>query len=689
MTEPYQDILSLAGFPTQGIVLDFETYFDAEYSLAKMSGVEYVMDPRFEVLGLGYQTLGANSQGCGFLAVEDVAGYLATIPWDQYTVVGQNLKFDALVLRERYGVTPPYMVDILDLARHLDARDKHDLNHLAHKYHAPTPKGDTKQFSGLHWATMTGEQRQALSDYCLNDVAIETFLFKSLLPRLTWPAVELRLALQTLRQYLVPNIKINADLGKRLIVSMQARLQEPVDRCNTLGIRVVEPPKINKRVCLPPKVRAVTTIDVSKDKTFLALLQSSLPAGESIPMKQGKKRLIPALAKTDTQLDYLLTHPSEQVRALMESRKATDSWPTHISRVQKLMAQAAARGGYMGAPLTYYGAHTGRWSGAGGVNFQNFGARDVDPLVKQVGQMLTAPDGGVFGTGDLSQIEARVVAWFAAQEDLLEDFRRTDAAKARGDDSVKDVYCRFAEEHLYHAEVRKPRKDDPPELVAILKTRRDVGKETILGAGYGMGGGTFYTRCKQKPSLKDAFASGELTMQLCQQAIAVYRQRYSMIPKFWQEVEKAWRFVARYSDQSAVVSHGGRALRFWNECRTVVVQLPSSRCLYYPHARVDSEDNCSYRWGKIYGGALTENVVQATARDVFAEGLLRLEDAGFVVVFTVHDQAITLMPIGDTVRDDAAKAMLAEMHRLQCIVPVWAKGLPVAVEGELCEAYHK
>jgi len=401
-------------------------------------------------------------------------------------------------------------------------------------------------------------------------------------------------------------------------------------------------------------------------------------------MKQGKRRLIPALAKTDTQLDYLLLHPSPQVRALMTARKESDSWPGHISRVRQLLVQSAARGGFIGAMTRYYAAHTGRWGGWGKTNFQNFGARDVDDLIKQVGQMLTAPEGFVFGTGDLSQIEARVVAWFAGQEDLLEAFRRVDAAKERGDDSVKDVYCEFAEEQIYHKETRKPRKDDPPELAAALTTRRNVGKETILGAGFGMGGSTFYDRCRQKPSLKAAFESGELNRPLCNRAIAVYRQRYSMIPKFWKEVEAAWRFVARYYDQRATVSHYGRSLSFRNEGGTVVVQLPSSRCLFYSHARAAASGECRYRWGKVYGGSITENVVQATARDVFALGLLRLEDAGHNVLFSVHDQGINLY------RDNAtAKTELEDMHCLQTVCPVWAEGLPVAVEGDLTPVYHK
>jgi DNA polymerase len=680
-TKSWQDILEIAGFPTEVIVLDFETYFDQDYSLRKMSTVEFVMDSRFEVTGLGMWFSSFWKPHCGrdFKEPNRVVDSLEQLQLTHgsdlsgITIVGQNLKFDALILRERYGITPKYTVDILDLSRHLDARDKHDLGHLANKYRATKPKGDTMQFCGLHRADMTEAQRAALQEYCLNDIDIEVYLFKILLPRMTWPQVELRLANQTLHQFLVPQIKIDSSLGEQLIVDMTAELQKPVDETNALGVRVIEPGKMTKRTSKPPRVRAVTVADVSKDSTFLSLLASALPEGEGVPMKQGKKKMIPALAKTDTQLDYLLSHPNPRVRALMVARKATDSWPAHISRVRKLMAQAAARGGMLGIPLTYYAAHTGRYGGTHGINPQNFGARDVHDLVKQVGQMLVAPSGYIFGTGDLSQIEARVVAWFAGQEDLLEAF-------AQG----RDIYSEFAQEQIYHKETRKPHKDDSPELVKALTTRRNVGKETILGAGFGMGGNTFYERCKQKPSLKEAIAAGELTFELCQRAINVYRKRFSLIKAFWGEVEKAWRFVARYRDQRATVSHYGRTLQFWNENGTVVIQLPSSRCLFYPHAAVSAVDStCRYQWGHVYGGSITENVVQATARDIFALGLLRMEDAGMNTLMTIHDQAVCLFA------EESAEDCLQKMHAFQCVLPAWANDLPVATEGGLCERYHK
>lgn len=688
MIETWQIPLKAAGFPTTVLLLDFESYFDKQYGMSageKLSTVEFVCDKRFEVTGIGVQAFG---DGMGrlphcvaatgkrtFLTPHDAEMFLDLLKGyeDEYTLAGQNLPFDALVLREKYGLNFKYTVDIIDLSRHRDARDRHNLEYLAVKYHAPIHKGDTKQFMGMHWDTMTVGDRQRLMEYCLGDIEIEEYLLKLLLPLMTRPEVELRLAAQTLRMFLVPQVQIDAELGRELLVGMTAELQQHIDRVNSTGVRMVTPAKVNKRINKPPRVELVTVDDISKDGSFLRLLAAALPGGESIPMKQGKVKLIPALAKTDTQLDFLLSHPKDAVRALVEARKATDSWPGHISRIRNLLAQSAVRGGWLGMPLRYYGAHTGRWSGTGGINPQNFGARDVHPLVKQVGAMIKSPEGFTLAIPDLSQIEARVVAWFAGQEDLLQAF-------AEG----RDIYSEFAGEQIYHKDTRKPRKDDPPELYRELDIRRSVGKETILGAGFGMGGQTFYDRCCEKSSLKNAVASGDLTLALSKQAIAIYRQRYSMIPKLWKEVESAWRFVAKYQDQVATVSHYGRSLNFWNENGTVVIQLPSGRCIFYPHAGVTANGECRYHWGKLYGGAITENVVQAAARDVFGEALLRLEDHLYNSLFSVHDADVMLIPLCPI-----TEVLVKDVERLMTVRPVWAQDLPVAVESKVTPRFKK
>jgi hypothetical protein len=154
----WKSVLKKAGYPTTALVLDFETYFDDIYSLKKMSTVEYVCDPRFELTGLGIQVLGEGLGGPG----EDTATFILPnkiqLLFEGYveqdkkwfrncTIIGQNLKFDCLILKEHFGIVPQYTVDVRDLDRIWDARDSHKLEYMAKKWKAPSLKGDTQTWT--------------------------------------------------------------------------------------------------------------------------------------------------------------------------------------------------------------------------------------------------------------------------------------------------------------------------------------------------------------------------------------------------------------------------------------------------------------------------------------------------------------------------------------------------------------
>ncbi len=114
---------------------------------------------------------------------------------------------------------------------------------------------------------------------------------------------------------------------------------------------------------------------VRSNKLFGEILKDILPEGEKPPVKMGKRGNILALAKTDLGFQELLKHEDEKVRDLCSARVAVKGWTNHIKRVENLKAQAHANGGKLAVPLKYYGAHTGRWSGTGGINLQNLGGK--------------------------------------------------------------------------------------------------------------------------------------------------------------------------------------------------------------------------------------------------------------------------------------------------------------------------
>ena len=376
-----QDVLSMAGYPVDYLVLDFESFYSSTYSLSKISTIEYVKSEQFELLeclGCGFGHCykswsdGQTRRPQQFIEPDDLQNYFDHVAWDDTTIVAKNAKFDILVLQEIYGITPKYIIDIEDISRHQDSRDKHSLKHLAVK-HKLGVKGRTEDFKGLRWADMTPEQREALAEYCAtggdSDINLERQLFELLLPQLTNPLLEIPLMRHTLDIYLQPRISFDFVKADKLIEDMYKELWSVVDKTG----------EVEK--------------DISGNISFAKLLQAAL-GDEKIPVKMGKRGNIPALAQTDEGRRKMLEHPNEQVRLLMEARIAVQSWPLHIKRVKNLIAQAKANGGKLSVPLKYYGGHTGRWSGSGGINLQNLGGagrgKAIHPLIGAVRGLLRA-----------------------------------------------------------------------------------------------------------------------------------------------------------------------------------------------------------------------------------------------------------------------------------------------------------
>lgn len=333
------EILKRAGFPQDYVVLDFESYYDTEYSLTKMSAWEYVTDKRFEALGCGlYWVLKSGVKRNEFVYPEKLQANFSAMnqqwgdEFNRLTVVIQNAKFDALVLQEKYGITPKYIIDIKHLDAHQDSKRSHKLKDMAMLY-GVREKGRTEDFKGLRWADMSIEKRQELATYCKNDCESEQGIFEQLLPRLSWPDMELWFANHSTRLWLCPKLVFNKSLARQLYTEMTEELD-----------RIVERTGFSKK-------------QISGNKSIVKLFTSILPEKDALPMKQGKSELIPALAKNDDGCNYLLAHPDPRVANLMEARLAVKSWPNHLKRMLTMGSMAKAAGGLMPVPHTYYGAH--------------------------------------------------------------------------------------------------------------------------------------------------------------------------------------------------------------------------------------------------------------------------------------------------------------------------------------------
>jgi DNA polymerase III epsilon subunit-like protein len=355
------DVLKSVGWPTDVIVLDFETFFSKEYSLSKLATICYIEDKRFEEIGVAVLVIDGNApfaprQATFWPNVKEELAWLQNRygeSLERCTVVIQNARFDGTILTRKYGVTPPFVVDTVALSRHLDARNKHNLADLCERWNLP-PKGNTMQFEGLHWDAMTPEQRDAMASYACNDAEREADLFTILLPKLTRPQVELPLIRHTLRLYWLPDLEFDFEEAERLIARMEAQVKLDTDP-----------------VGATPK-------EISGMNSFVALLGEALAeTGEQVAFKQGKKKMLAALAKDDDAVKQYKRHRNPRVRALIKARQAVKSWPLHIRRLRSMIAQARAAGGRLCNPLNYYGAHTGRWSGGEKINTCNLPTRET------------------------------------------------------------------------------------------------------------------------------------------------------------------------------------------------------------------------------------------------------------------------------------------------------------------------
>ena len=664
-------ILNKIGWPTDVLFLDFETYFDADYHLGKgkkaLSIVEYITDPRFRFTGLGIQF---NDNEPRFIPGPYVPYMISMLKrkfgkaLHNCTVIAKNNKFDCLILVEKFGIYPPYTIDIEDLSRYYDSRMKQGLKDLCKLFKLPA-KGDTKQFKGLYWETMTPEQRQAMREYCLGDIKNEKSLLEILLPMLDNPGVELDLARHTLNLYLMPVLELDVIQAEQIAGNMDQALQGDLAKVPwVLKYRTKAKPNI-------PKI-------MRAKKIFPQILKDILSEGEVVPMKPGKKEMIPATAQNDVAFQYLLVHKDQKVRDLCRAKAACSSWPLHQSKVRRMIIQSKCSDGLIRMPLKYYGAHTGRWSGTGGWNPMNLGGkgrgRPIHPLIAQVRGTLVAPNGYTLVIVDSAQIEARELAWVAHQDDLLKGF-------ADGE----DIYSEFASD-LFQAKVWKPTEEEkktPEGQTADI--RRGFGKDAILGCGYGMGSLTFYDRCRQNDTLRPLFDDGKYDWDFIFKLIKIYRTKYSNIPAFWTEIEKCFRWPTKYSNERTTYKISEAAtLVFSRSGNTTKMQLPSGRVMNYRFATVSpKDDSIKYLHGHLWGGSITENLIQAMCRCLLGYWWLACEDVGIHIVLNSYDELVGCVP------KESAKKDLQTMIDIMCSGPEWSQGLPLAAEGVISDRYCK
>lgn len=350
--------------------------------------------------------------------------------------------------------------------------------------------------------------------------------------------------------------------------------------------------------------------------------------------------------------------------------------------------------GFFPYTLFYFGAHTGRWAGGGGFNIQNMQREEstfLDDLPGEteisvdIRSIIEAPDGYTLVIRDLSNIESRIRAWTCRQDGLLE--------RIRGGMSPYEAFAR--EIGIWSG---------PGKLKDNDKKTYSIAKAMDLGLGYGCGPGKFVTVARIMGG-KDAEAvineraeelrertrenfDGEMVytfsrktavLEVCKQIVEQFREKNPEVVGMWNFWDEAFRRNVGGGFNMDLPS--GRRIRYSDiDWRYFTDEVTGKR----KRSLTAVTDGTRVR--RFWGGTATENFIQAIARDIFGEGLLRFEqirDQDSRALFHAHDELVTMCPVekAERVQKQLDEAMTAQVS--------WAPELPLASDGETSKHYIK
>jgi Toprim domain/DNA polymerase family A/CHC2 zinc finger len=382
----------------------------------------------------------------------------------------------------------------------------------------------------------------------------------------------------------------------------------------------------------------------------------------------------------------VLAHkPGEAVQRMLELR--LEGARASVRKLDRLLAMVDADHRLRGS-LRFHASSTGRWSGRGyqPQNLKKPEIKDIDTAVdavlsgditrvRELGAPLTiagdiqrsvicAAAGHKLIAGDFSAIESRVLAWHTDEKWKLETYRKYDETN----DPKLEPYCVLASQALKRAVT--PNDDEG----------RQLGKTYDLAFGFGGGLGAWR---KFDPS--DTYTDAEV-----ESFKQEFRHTHRATVRFWRALESAAHRAVR---TGAPIKLNER-VSFAMENGTLFMQLPSGRRLAYPEARLGPgkfeftreltfRDNAFGGWTDVsaWYGTLVENLVQATARDLLAAALQRVEAASYKIVLHIHDEIVCEVPENFGSED--------EFRHLMLELPDWAAGLPIAGKVRSGQRYAK
>ena len=600
------------------ITLDFETFYSSEYGLKKYTTEEYIRSTQFEVIGVAVQVDDGEPEWFTGSMIE-TAQFLSGYDWRNSLALAHNAVFDGFILSEQFGIKPKGWLDTLSMGRALHGTEVGGSLAVLSAHYGLGVKGtEVVNALGLRREAFPADQLARYGEYCKNDVTLTWALFNAMSKE--FPPTELRLIDLTIKMFTEPVLRLDTVI-----------LEEHLGRVKATKTHLLG---------------ALDKDSLMSNPKFAELLRGY---GVVPPMKKspttGKQTY--AFSKTDEEFKALLEHPNAYVQTLVAARLGTKS-TIEETRTERFIG--IANRGALPVPLRYYAAHTGRWGGDDKVNLQNL------PRSSTLKYAMIAPEGYVILDSDSSQIEARTLAWLAGQNDLVQAF-----------DDGEDVYKIMAS-----AIYNKP-------IESIIKDERFVGKQTILGAGYGMGAPKFQAQLKN--------FGVEISLDEAKRIIDTYRLTYPQIVELWKDAGTALKAILQ--KQQTSLGRGG--LLSVQGADGII--LPNGLRLKYPNLRL-SIDAETYKTeivydtkkgkatipNRIYGGKVIENVCQALARIIIGEQMLMIAKK-YRVVMTVHDAIAIIVPAAEA---EVAKEYVELCMRLR---PQWALELPLNCEAGYGTSY--
>lgn len=624
--------------------IDFETFYSKEYSVTDLGYYHYVNHPEFDA----YMVSIVGDDGNEYVGPPngfDWACINGTV-W-----LSHNANFDGMVYQRlvETGVirdsVPCEWHDTADLVAYMGAPRSLKAA-IGALYGEEVSKTTRDNMAGKQWNDMPESFRQEVAEYALKDSRYCLKIWKDHSHK--WPLHERKLSKLT-RDMCWVGLPVDREGVEEDIRTLQLLLWETRKRIPWADSEdaAVLSPKALAEECRKHGIRA--PLSLAKDSEDFDNWKNEF--SEKHPFAQAMS-------------DY------RRINALLLKYKT--------------MEMRIRSNGFMGYGMKYFGAHTGRWSGDTGFNVQNMPRAELFGI--NLRNRIKAPEGKTLVVCDLSNIEPRCMAVLSEDTGMLTALR-----------SGMDIYEAHARATLNYTDSR-PLKEGDPLLRQVSKTR-------VLGLGYGCGWHKFVTFAEQllPPEVYESVFGAEVSQSDRVKFVAALSKSkknadklelFKRLPepkqRYWVN---SWKQVEAYRESNPAITE------FWKMLErdfkasdgkpNYTIELPNGRVLKYTSPKsYGGSSALMQRMGKmmrvaIHGGILTENVIQAVARDVFADCLLRLDQAGIQVIMHAHDEAVCMV---DTDKADEKLKLIVD---IMSTPPTWMPDLPQAAEGKTTVRYVK